>query len=147
MLDLKDFRTHRFDQLDLEHVIRLIRDYQAVDKTIIDSASTTCARVVLDQGVIASLREPTIPVSQLRKMGISHVSLESGRARSFYKNDSWSGLFVTAICRPNIEDVMWFSDRNIFAVITDLVEETLDELETRNYVTSIDNDEVRMANQ
>ena len=88
-----------------------------------------------------------MPVSQILKMDVHHVSLENGRARSFYKNDGWSGLFVTAICRPNIDDVMWFSDRNVFAVITDLVEETLDAFEACNYVTSIANDEVRIASQ
>lgn len=137
LLDLKDFRSGGADRQDVDQIAAALRRHDAAQHVIVDSSSLDCARYAQEQGLTASLREPTQAAEQLIDMDIRHVSLPAAAARSFYEqNANWAGLAVTAICPPQVDEAMWFIERDAFAVITDLVEETLEAMASRGYATA-----------
>ena len=139
MLDLKDARRGTLTEAHLAAVAEGLNRHGAVDRTLVDAASQRCVGFLLARGLHGSLREPAASPAELRAMGVRYVSMAAHHARPWYEHHGgWADLAVTVICPPDVGQAMWFIERDAFAVITDAVEETLDAMMARGYLTRRD---------
>ncbi|MCZ6837384.1 MAG: glycerophosphodiester phosphodiesterase family protein [Planctomycetota bacterium] len=142
MLDLKDVRRDSFDRDDVDCVIELVKRHDATRRVIVDSSSFDCVQYLQQNGLTASFRRPTRSPRELVDQGITHITMPAHLARKYYeRNKGWGGLFATIVCQPPVDEAMWFIERDASAIITDLVEETIDALVAKGYASTKANGE------
>jgi len=135
MLDLKDVRKGRASYEDLNGISECLKMHGVIEKVIVHLADPEWVKQASELGMIASLRLQSEPPAALLARGIRHITLTIAAGRAYYERYGWSDLRVCGVCPKSVEDVWWFFDRGAYAVITDFVEESLDLLEEKGYVS------------
>ena len=136
LLDLKDFQKDGGSAAALRTVADLIARHGMTGRVVIDSAVLDWCQQAKKLGLRVCLRAPKISPKEVLAAGIEHISVSAEYGKKYFGKHGWGGLKIFGVCTRSVDDAAWFFEHDAHAVITDLVEESLDWLEGKGYVVS-----------
>lgn len=136
LLDLKHFRKGPACMEDVAVLADSIRSHAAQDKVVVDTRRVEYARAAARLSLRASLRSPTMTLCEVRQLGIRQISLDWSKSRSVHQLEVFAeaGMDVCLATVNQPQEIPGLFARGAHAVVTDAVEDALDQLVAAGYV-------------